>query len=231
MQDEPVAERRLASPCGASDRHAGLPPQPQRRRQQKQGLGGTLSLICGCMFSGKTSELLKRFSAAPSQTVLAFKHIIDQRYHARAVVSHAGLSWPALPVASAAEILAQVTPEVTLVGIDEGHFFELDLLEVTQELRRRGHGIVVTSLDRSSHGHPFPVVEQLVGAAEELIVKYAVCARCGRLATCTQRLTPIVDRDMVGGPESYEPRCFGCWRPPPQARVEPPPNSGGRSGQ
>lgn len=180
---------------------------------------GVLTVVCGCMFSGKTTELLRRLEGRSSQTARAFKHIIDVRYRPDAIVTHGGKAMPGITVAEAEAIPRYVERGIEVVAVDEGHFFDESLVEVCLGLACRGVSIIVTSLDRDSWGRPFPVAEQLAAAADEAVVKHAVCGRCGASADHTQRLTPIIDGNMVGGPESYEPRCRSCWTPPP----EPPP--------
>ena len=199
-------------------------------------------MICGCMFSGKTTELLNKLSTHPRPSVLLFKHVIDLRYRADAVVSHLGRARAALRIALPAEILGYIRRGVEVVAVDEGHFFEAGLADVVHDLIARGMNVIITSLDVDSWGRPFTVTQRLrtlaldisqgrnphaiasrfakcQGRAREPMVRHAVCARCGAVADRTQRLTPIVDGNMVGGPESYEARCQACWTPPP----EPPP--------
>ena len=126
---------------------------------------------------------------------------------------------PGVSVADAEVIPAQVGSGIELAAVDEGHFFGEPLVDVCRGLVRRKINVIVTSLDRDSWGRRFPVAEQLTALADEAVVRHAICARCGATADRTQRLTPIIDGNMVGGPESYEPRCRSCWTPPP----EPPP--------
>lgn len=177
---------------------------------------GTVTVICGCMFSGKTSELLRRLTHFSPSSTLVFKHVIDQRYQADAVVSHDGGARSAIQISSANTIGDHLRPGITVVAVDEAHFFDLDLVNVTRLLADRGYRVIITTLDRSSWGRVFPVAEQLYAMADEPVVLHAVCARCGAVADHTQRLTPIVDGNMVGGPESYEARCEKCWSPPPE---------------
>ncbi len=181
---------------------------------------GPITVICGCMFSGKTTELLRRLSAFPASAIVAFKHVIDRRYQADAVVSHEGLAWPAVPIASPAEITNHLRRGIEVIAVDEGHFFDVSLVDIVRDLAARGSCVIVTSLDRDSWGRPFAVADGLLSLADEPLTRHAVCTRCGSPADRTQRLTPIVDRNMVGGPESYESRCRSCWVLPP----EPPPN-------
>ena len=181
---------------------------------------GMITVIAGCMFSGKTTELLRRLSELPPLSILVFKHMIDQRYWADAVMSHDGETWPAIRIASAEEIMDHLRPGIEVVAVDEAHFFDVNLVDVTRGLADRGISVITTSLDRDSWGRPFAVAERLCAIADESVVKYAVCSGCGVVADRTQRFTPIIDGNMVGGPESYEARCRKCWVPPP----EPAPN-------
>lgn len=177
---------------------------------------GTITFIAGCMFSGKTTELLRRLDALDQASIRTFKHRIDRRYRSHAVVSHGGLARPAFPVASMGEIVARIDSGTSVVAIDEAHFFDTALVDLTRDLAARGVDVILTSLDLDSWGRPFAVARRLRAIADEPIDRNAVCAGCGGPADHTQRLTPIIDGNMVGGPESYEPRCLTCWSPPPE---------------
>jgi len=176
---------------------------------------GTVTLICGCMFSGKTTELLRRLAEQPVGKALAFKHAIDTRYSASAIVSHNGKALPAIVVSNADEIEPHVTDGIEIAAIDEAHFFEERLADIVARLAQRGVDVVLTSLQPDSWGRPFPATERLLDIADEPMVTTATCARCGALADRTQRLTPIIDGRMVVEPDNYEPRCRNCWQPPP----------------
>jgi len=174
----------------------------------------TITVICGCMFSGKTTELLRRLEAYPRGEALAFKHVIDTRYSASAIVSHGGKALPAIVVANAGEIERHITDDTKMVAVDEAHFFDECLAAVVSRLAERGIDVVLTSLQPDSWGRPFPLAERLLAIADEPTVTTARCARCGRIADRTQRLTPIIDGQMIVEPDNYEPRCRKCWRPP-----------------
>jgi thymidine kinase len=174
------------------------------------------------MFSGKTTELLRRLRELPISSTLVFKHTIDRRYRADAIVTHNGTRRSAIPIESADKIESYLYSGIKVVAVDEAHFFELDLVSVVQGLVRRGIHVMITSLDRSSWGRPFALVDQLLEIADKPVRMQSVCARCGASADHTQRLTPIIDGNLVGGPESYEARCRRCWVPPPES----PPDSG-----
>lgn len=156
----------------------------------------------------------------PAGAAAIFKHHRDNRYAANEVVAHGRDRVAALAVGRATDILPKVTQGHRLVAIDEGHFFDDALVESCVVLARRGLQVVVTALDLNSWGMPFGVVERLRQAADECVLKTANCARCGQPATRTQRLTPIIAGQIIGGPESFEPRCLACWSPPPEKSVD-----------
>ena len=172
------------------------------------------------MFSGKTMELLRRARAADPDKVVLFKHSRDDRYSATEIVTHRNDHHQAVTVSASGEVLRHVPPQVEFVGIDEGHFFDSALAEVCQGLVRRGCTVIVTALDLDSWGRPFVPVMRLREQADAVLIKRAVCARCGRPADRTQRTTPIADGNLVGGPEAFEPRCQGCWAPPPEEPID-----------
>ncbi len=180
---------------------------------------GTITFLAGCMFSGKTTELLRRLAAYPPGSSVVFKHVTDRRYCANAVVSHDGKTWPAVPITAAGEVLPHVEPGIRMVAVEEAHFFDDRVIEVAQELADRGVNVILTALDCDSWGRPIAIAQRLLDLADEPIIKQTVCARCGGVGCRSQRLTPIIDGNMVGGSESYEPRCEACLQPPP----EPPP--------
>ncbi len=180
---------------------------------------GTIEVICGCMFAGKTVELLRRLRERPDGQVQAFKHCRDERYSQTEIVCHNGDRFPARRVAAAPEILSHVQGHETLIGIDEGHFYDASLPDVCRQLSARGAEVVVTTLDPDSWGRPFAHIEQLKAAANRVTKLWAVCAVCGQPADCNQRTTPIQDGNIVGGPEAFEPRCRAHWRPPPEPHI------------
>lgn len=169
------------------------------------------------MFAGKTERLIDRVRAHPAHRVRVYKHVIDNRYHPTRVVSHNGRSCPAHTIARAAQVQTPGVDDarLELVAVDEGHFFDDDLPDVCAAILRRGIAVVVTALDRDSWGRPFPVIDALCDIADVVNLKSSTCAKCGRRAANTQRLTPVTENRFVGGIESFEPRCDQCWTPPP----------------
>jgi thymidine kinase len=175
---------------------------------------GRIEIIQGSMFSGKTEELIARLRAAQRDglSVRAFKHHIDSRYDPDHLITHRHDRFDALRVADAAAIQRHAH-DANVVGVDEGHFFGLDLVEVTCRLAAGGRRIIIVGLEHDAWGRPFTPMPELAAIAVEVICKYAPCRVCGRPAIYSQRMVPVHDRTMVGGCESYEPRCQQHFQP------------------
>ena len=176
---------------------------------------GSIEVVCGSMFSGKTDELIRRLVRATiaKQKVQVFKPTIDIRYAVEKVTSHAGSQYDAIPVASAAEIHAKLDSETTVVGIDEAQFFDAEIANVAQELAARGVRVIVAGLDMDFRGEPFGPMPLILAKAEHVDKLHAICMVCGDEASRTQRLVngkpakydePVV---IVGASELYEARC------------------------
>jgi thymidine kinase len=176
---------------------------------------GSIEVITGSMFSGKTDELIRRLRRAriARQKVQVFKPAIDNRYRVDKVTSHAGNEFEALPVAGAEAIAMLVEPDTTVVAIDEAQFFDWHIAEVCQSLAGRGVRVIAAGLDMDFRGEPFGPMPLLMAQAEEVAKLQAICVVCGLAASRTQRLIdgrpasfddPVV---QVGGSEAYEARC------------------------
>lgn len=179
-----------------------------------------LTVVAGCMFSGKTTWLLRHIARYPPDKVSAFKHAWDRRYCGRHIVSHAGATHPCQLAEEVSDIRGLLAAPVRCVAIDEGHFFPDELADIADRFRVSGLDCVVAGLDRNSWGRPFPHMLKLLRMADRPIVCRTRCAQCGGAANRTQRLTPIVNGNLVGGAADYEPRCARCWHAPPEAPVE-----------
>ncbi len=177
---------------------------------------GRISVIWGCMFSGKTERLVGMLRAAQAQgrEVAAFKHASDDRYCQREIVSHSGHRIEAQPVSDARRILS-LLGSASLIAIDEAQFFGPALIEVCSDLADRGCDVIAVGLDLDSWGQPFGLMPQLAEMADEIILTKGLCARCGSVADHTQRLAPVGGQTLVGGPEAYEARCSNCFEAPP----------------
>ena len=190
---------------------------------------GSLEVICGSMFSGKTEELIRRLvrSRIARQNVQAFKPAIDDRYGKDHVTSHNGQRIPSVEVDSATDILRRIHDDTRVVGIDEAQFLGLPLLDVVEELAGRGLRVIVAGLDQDYRGRPFEPVPQLLAVAESVTKTMAVCMVCGAPANRTQRLVAAEERVLVGAGEAYEARCRGCWTAEPVAKDAVPAGEGG----
>jgi thymidine kinase len=176
---------------------------------------GSIEVICGSMFSGKTDELIRRLVRAKiaRQKVQVFKPAIDVRYAEGKVTSHAGADFDAIPVREAKEIPSRLDQDTTVVAIDEAQFMNPDLVEVVQALAERGVRVLVAGLDMDFRGEPFGPMPLLMSKAERVDKLHAICMVCGDEASRTQRLVngkparyddPVV---IVGAAEMYEARC------------------------
>ena len=176
---------------------------------------GWVEVITGSMFSGKSEELIRRIRRAQiaRQKVQIFKPRVDDRYVADHIVSHSEMKMPSQVVRSAREILDLVEPDTEVVGIDEGQFFDLSLVEVVNTLADRGVRVIVAGLDQDYLGRPFEPMPQLLAVAEYVDKTLAICMQCGAPANRSQRLVAATGRVVVGGSEQYEARCRRCFRP------------------
>lgn len=183
---------------------------------REQGNRGSLTVVVGCMFSGKSEFLVSQLEEAArrGRATAAFKHSSDNRYCHRDIASHTGRRFRAMAVPDASRI-ADLAKAAEVVAIDEGQFFAEDLVDVCRELVVSGKEVLVAGLDLDSWGLPFGPMPGLAGTADRVIRLQAVCARCGRPADHTQRVAPITGQKMVGGADCYEPRCAACFEAPP----------------
>jgi len=177
--------------------------------------GGWIEVITGGMFSGKSEELIRRLRRAQiaRQQVQIFKPTLDDRYSGTAIISHSAMQIPSETVVSAAELAARVDPETTVVGIDEGQFFDRALPDVCAELAGTGWRVIVAGLDQDYLGQPFEPMPQLLAAAEYITKTLAICMVCGGPANRTQRLVASDARVLVGASGTYEARCRHCFDP------------------
>jgi thymidine kinase len=182
--------------------------EPHFQHQRK----GSIEVICGCMFSGKTEELIRRLKRAQiaDQKVEIFKPSADIRYDSDHVVSHDTNKIWATPIDSSERIL-KISHETTVVGIDEAQFFDMELPRVCQELAVLGVRVIVAGLDMDYKGIPFGPMPPLLAVAEYVTKVHAICVHCGSLATHSYRLAQGNEVVLLGEKESYEPRCRTCY--------------------
>jgi thymidine kinase len=184
---------------------------------------GWVEVIVGCMFSGKSEELIKQMHRAEyaRQSCQVFKPRIDARYSADHVASHNKNLKKANPVETAGQLLALVERHTQVVGIDEGQFFGQDLPEVVSLLADSGKRVVVAGLDTDWRGRPFGPMPALMAIAEVVHKQYAICMVCGEPATRTQRLIAAENDILVGSSEAYEARCRLHFDPELSLRIRP----------
>lgn len=179
---------------------------------------GSVEVITGSMFCGKTDEMIRRLrrAAIAKQKIQVFKPTIDNRYDEVMVVSHAGNQFDATPVESAAEVREKLADDTTVVAIDEAQFFDDGIVDLVNELAERGLRVIVGGLDLDFRGVPFGPMPILISQAEHVDKLHAICMVCGKDASRTQRLVngqparhddPVV---IVGADEMYEARCRKC---------------------
>ena len=184
--------------------------------------GGRIEAICGCMFSGKTEELIRRLHhvTIARQKLAAFTPRRDTRYAVGNLVSHNGIKIEAYMIESVHEIHDLLPEGIQVIAIDELHFLEdsaEEIVSVCQQLADAGYRVIVAGLDQDFRALPFEPMAQLAAIAEQIDKLYAICVRCGAYATRSQRLidgqpapsnAPTI---AVGGLELYEARCRACF--------------------
>jgi len=176
---------------------------------------GSIEVITGSMFSGKTDELIRRLVRATiaKQRVQVFKPVIDVRYAVEKVTSHTGSNFNAIPIRHSREIFGRLDVDTTVIAIDEAQFIDDEIIAVTRQLAERGIRVIVAGLDMDFRGEPFGPIPTLMAQAEHVDKLQAICMVCGEPASRTQRLVdgkparyddPVV---IVGAAELYEARC------------------------
>lgn len=184
---------------------------------------GSIEIVSGVMFSGKSEELIRRVRRAiiARRSVQVFKSHLDARYAGLYhVSSHDGREVEAVPIDSAGEIIPQVRPDTEIVAIDEAQFLDESIVHVATTLANRGVRVILAGTDTDFRGEPFGAMGELMAVAEKVDKLRAICVVCGDEACRNQRLvdgrpakydSPTI---MVGGRESYEARCRHCHRVP-----------------
>ena len=182
------------------------------RLRRRNELGGSIEVICGSMFSGKTEELIRRLRRAQiaKLQVEIFKPKTDTRYDETAVVSHDLNSIHSTPVDHSSAILLYGSNS-QIVGIDEAQFFDDELPEVCVKLANKGVRVIVAGLDMDFAGKPFGPMPALMAIAEEVTKVHAFCVKCGGPALFSYRLVENQTQLLLGEKESYEPRCRVCF--------------------
>ena len=185
-------------------------PPPHHRSS-----AGWVEVIAGSMFSGKSEELIRRLRRAKiaRQKVQVFKPLIDSRFSDNHIVSHSEMRHESSNIHSASEIRDKTEPDTEVVGIDEGQFFDEELVNVANELAARGVRVIIAGLDQDYTGKPFEPMPQLLAIAEYITKTHAICMKCGQTANYSQRTFESEERVAVGAADKYEARCRACFVP------------------
>ena len=179
---------------------------------------GWIEVISGCMFAGKTEELIRRIKVLEfaKKKIAVFKPNIDNRYEVDSIVSHAGSSTSCFAISKANEIFDHMNDSYDVIAIDEVQFFDKEIVDICDYFADHGKRVMVAGLDMDFRGVPFGVMPELFTHAEFVTKLTAVCSKCGAPATRSQRLInglpakyddPII---LVGASEQYEARCRHC---------------------
>ena len=182
---------------------------------------GRIEVICGSMFSGKTEELIRRLKRAKfaRQKVEIFKPALDTRYSEQEVVSHDCNHILSTPIESSTSILL-LASDCDVVGIDEAQFFDNDIVEVCNELARRGTRVIIAGLDMDFRCQPFGPMPSLMALADEVTKVHAICVRCGNLAYVSHRLVSNDKQVLLGEKMEYEPLCRECYHAALEAKEQ-----------
>jgi thymidine kinase len=172
---------------------------------------GWIEVITGCMFSGKTEELIRRLRRAQiaKQKVKIFKPRIDARYSENSIVSHNERSLPSILIDDIIEVLSYAD-DAQVIGIDEAQFFNEGIVHICNLLASKGKRVIVAGLDQDYTGKPFEPIPQLLEIAEYITKQHAICVVCGNPADKTQRKIAESERVIVGAANIYEARCRRC---------------------
>lgn len=175
----------------------------------QQYFTGSIEVVCGPMFSGKTEELIRRVKRAQiaKQRVQIFKPAMDTRYAEEEVVSHSAVSLKAEPVESSVEILLRIKDSTRVVAIDEVQFFDENIVTVVTKLAARGCRVICAGLDLDYRARPFGPMPELLAIADEVTKIHAICTVCGASAVRSQRLAKSKERILLGETDAYEARC------------------------
>ena len=173
---------------------------------------GSVEVICGSMFSGKTEELLRRLKRAQfaKLDIAVFKPKIDKRYDTQKVVSHDENTINAIPVDCAKNIFPLVN-QAQVVAIDEAQFFDADLVAVCNELANDGVRVIIAGLDMDFLGKPFGVIPQILAIAEHITKVHAICVDCSAIANHSYRKTTDTTLVKLGEKEEYKALCRNCF--------------------
>jgi len=173
---------------------------------------GSIEVICGSMFSGKTEELIRRLKRVKiaNLKVEIFKPAIDTRFDEVKIVSHDATAIQSTPVDHSQKILL-MAGDVDVIGIDEAQFFDSEIANVCDQLAFRGIRVIVAGLDMDYLGNPFGQMPALLAKADYITKLHAICLKCGNMANYSYRKVADEGQVLLGATDAYEPRCRKCY--------------------
>ena len=174
---------------------------------------GSIEVICGSMFSGKTEELIRRMRRAQfaNQKIRIYKPSVDVRYSEDKVVSHDFHSIESKPISDSAAMLESLSDGIQVVGVDEAQFFDEKIVEVCSKLADNGIWVIIAGLDMDFLGKPFGPMPALMAIAEDVLKVHAICVKCGSPAAHSHRLSKDSSLVVLGEKDVYEPLCRHCY--------------------
>lgn len=174
---------------------------------------GWIEVITGSMFSGKTEELIRRIRRAriAGKKHILFKPRVDTRNKEELIISHDEKAEKSEIINEASEII-NLASGFEIIGIDEGQFFDSNIVNVCNELAYSGKRVVVAGLDMDYRGRPFGSVPELMSIAEFVTKFHAVCVKCGTPAYFSHRKTTSAKKVEIGAMDKYEPLCRDCYK-------------------
>jgi len=174
---------------------------------------GSVEVICGSMFSGKTEELIRRLRRAQfaNQKIHVYKPCIDVRYSEDKVVSHDAHNIESTPINKPELMLECLNDGTEVVGVDEAQFFDASIVDVVTTLANHGIRVVIAGLDMDFLGKPFGPMPTLMAIAEDVLKVHAICVKCGSPAAHSHRLSKKDDLVLLGEKDVYEPLCRHCF--------------------
>ena len=174
---------------------------------------GSIEVICGSMFSGKTEELIRRMRRAQfaNQKIRIYTPSVDVRYSEDKVVSHDFHSIESKPISDSAAMLESLSDGIQVVGVDEAQFFDEKIVEVCSKLADNGIRVIIAGLDMDFLGKPFGPMPALMAIAEDVLKVHAICVKCGSPAAHSHRLSKDSSLVVLGEKDVYEPLCRHCY--------------------
>ena len=173
---------------------------------------GSIEVICGSMFSGKTEELLRRLKRAKyaKLNIKIFKPKMDTRYDKEKVVSHDDNFIDSITVDCSNDII-KLCENADVVAIDEAQFFDKELYVVCDKLATKGIRLIVAGLDMDFLGKPFGPIPNLLAIAEHITKVHAICVNCGAIANHSFRKSEEIQLVKLGQQQEYKPLCRKCF--------------------